>query len=182
MCGKELRENDGHTALYSIYPGRWPAPHLRSYSLPVGAPPRAGRRFWHAECTSNEEYGCGLRRRYGQIKGVECEGQRLWANHELQVLILDARTEPRKLISSYPLFSTSRMPTIAEALHSQRKNPAAFVPFAQARGVGWGVPPLRPPTVLSAFLTQNYLGGGGRVKRTQAAPTPQVHRICILGG
>jgi len=48
-----------------------------------GAPPRAGRRFWHAECTSNEEYGCEceceLRRPYRQIKGVEREGQRLWA-------------------------------------------------------------------------------------------------------
>ena len=57
---EEARVDDGEAALYSIYQGLFACSMLPlALSLAVtGAPPRAGCTFWHAERTSNEEYGC----------------------------------------------------------------------------------------------------------------------------
>jgi hypothetical protein len=60
MCGKKLVSMTAKRHFIRYTQGLFACSMLPlALSLAVtGAPPRAGRTFWHAERTSNEEYGC----------------------------------------------------------------------------------------------------------------------------
>jgi hypothetical protein len=88
MCGKKLVSMTAKRHFIRYTQGLFACSMLPlALSLAVtGAPPRAGRTFWHAERTSNEEYGCEQAatplqadQGCGVLEQREREAQHLWA-------------------------------------------------------------------------------------------------------